>query len=195
MALFCHSFYEKVPTELYKQKDNYVKAKPKDICYDITDEKQDISIKFSSKDYILYKNELSFIKIKIENNSNAKLKRYSVFLDDNEYSNLNNKTDKKFLKRHSKSFGSASNENIILQNNNLSSNSNEENIKHQIGNVSVFKFFHREIDILKNDSNEVIFFFYLIDLNSFMSTKRRRLQIKSFNQIRGRIKIQRNRNT
>lgn len=163
MALFNHSFYEKTPNELYKQKDNYIRSKPKDIIYDVTDEKQDISIKFSNKDLTLFKNELFFLKINIQNNSNAKLKRYSVFLDDNDSdlhikvdnnpnSNNNSKRGSKVL--HSSSFSSHSHmsglDNISQQYPNFY---HEE--KPIIGNVSIFKYFHREVDIFKNDSNEV----------------------------------------
>lgn len=174
MALFNHSFYEKTPNELYKQKDNYIKSKPKDIIYDVTDEKQDISIKFSNKDLTLFKNELFFLKIKIQNNSNAKLKRYSVFLDDND-NDLHIKIDSKSnnaanSKRSSKtfhytSFSSHSNigglDNVSQQH--LSFYHEEKPI---IGNVSVFKYFHREVDIFKNDSNEVNFLFNIsFDIN------------------------------
>ena len=63
MATFTHSFYEKTPNELYKQKENFSNQKiPKDISYEVSDEKQDISIKFSNKDFTLYKNELNFLK-------------------------------------------------------------------------------------------------------------------------------------
>lgn len=180
MALFSHSFYEKIPNELYKQKDNYVKAKPKDICYEVTDEKQDISIKFSSKDITLYKNELYFLKIKIENNSFAKLKRYSVFFDDHENNlhlkqencNVNNsgkinkrRSSNKFISNTSSSnfhnshthFTSSDNQS---QTNNMHSLSHH-NENSQIGNVAIFKYFHREIDINKNESNEVILLFLI----------------------------------
>ncbi len=174
MALFNHSFYEKTPNELYKQKDNYIIAKPNNITYDVTDEKQDISIKFSNKNFTLFKNELSFLKINIQNNSNAKLKRYSVFLDDNDHdlhikvesksnsgSGSHNKRSSKNL--HSASFGSHSNmgglDNISQQHLNFY---HEE--KPIIGNVSVFKYFHREVDIFKSVSNDVniisVFIFY-----------------------------------
>ena len=178
MALFNHSFYEKTPNELYKQKDNYVRSKPKDIIYDVTDEKQDISIKFSNKDLILFKNELFFLKINIQNNSNAKLKRYSVFLDDNDNdlhikvdsknnSNNNNNSNKRGSKvLYSSSFGSHSHigglDNVSQQ---------QQNFYHEekpiIGNLSVFKYFHREVDIIKKDSNEVILNFTKINLTIF----------------------------
>jgi len=178
MALFNHSFYEKTPNELYKQKDNYVRSKPKDIIYDVTDEKQDISIKFSNKDLTLFKNELFFLKINIQNNSNAKLKRYSVFLDDNDNdlhikvdsknnSNNNNNSNKRGSKvLFSSSFGSHSHigglDNVSQQ---------QQNFYHEekpiIGNLSVFKYFHREVDIIKKDSNEVILNFTKINLTIF----------------------------
>lgn len=162
MALFNHSFYEKTPNDLYKQKDNYVRSKPKEIIYDVTDEKQDISIKFSNKDLTLFKNELFFLKIKIQNNSNAKLKRFSVFLDDNDndlHIKVDNQSNNSNSRRGSK----------VLHSSSFSSHSHIGGLdtvsqQHQIfyheekpiiGNVSIFKYFHREVDISKNDLNEV----------------------------------------
>jgi hypothetical protein len=158
MATFRHSFYEKTQNDLYKQKESMeAKSTPKDICYEVSDEKQDISIKFSNKDFTLYKNELNFLKINVENNSNAKLKRYSVFLDDFEF-NLQIKNEKKDItkeKRGSKLLQNSINSNTV---NNIDGflNGNIKNLENpQIGNVSLFKFFHREIEIKKNEVNEV----------------------------------------
>jgi len=167
MALFNHSFYEKTPNDLYKQKDNYVKSKPKDIIYDVTDERQDISIKFSNKDINVYKNELYFLRILIQNNSNAKIKRYSVFLDDNDndlHIKIDNNKNNLNNKRSSKVFNSSniSSHSHMGTFDNL--NQNQHNFYHEekpiIGNVSVFKYFHREVDIFKNESNEVNTIFF-----------------------------------
>ncbi len=163
MALFNHSFYEKTPNDLYKQKDNYVKSKPKDIIYDVTDERQDISIKFSNKDINIYKNELFFLKIFIENNSNAKLKRYSVFLDDNDndlHIKLDTNKNNSSIKRNSKTLNSSTISSHAHFNSYENLNQNHQNFFHEekpiIGNVSVFKYFHRENDIFKGETNEVI---------------------------------------
>jgi len=173
MALFNHSFYEKTPNDLYKQKDNYIQSKPKDIIYDVTDEKQDISIKFSNKDLTLFKNELFFLKILIQNNSNAKLKRYSVFLDDNDNdlhikvdnkssNNSNNSNSKRGSKSiHSSSLNSHSHIGGLDNLSQFNTNYYHEE-KPIIGNVSIFKYFHREIDVFKNDSNEVNYYFIIL---------------------------------
>lgn len=165
MALFNHSFYEKTPNELYKQKDNYVRSKPKDIIYEVTDERQDISIRFSTKDLNLYKNELYFLKINIQNNSNAKIKRYTVFLDDND-NDLHIKLDNKTInnnKRGSKVLQNSSfNSHSHIGGGMESGSSQHQNFYHEekpiIGNVSIFKYFHREVDIFKNESNEVRYY-------------------------------------
>ena len=154
MAEFNHSFYEKAPVELYQQKDENVIRPSKDICYDVTDEKQDITVKFKTKEITLYKNELHFMKIGIENNSNSKIKRSTVFLDDFEY-NLHISRDKNSKEKRGSKLLQATLSNNSFNEGILSGNFVKGNEIPLIGNVSLFKYFHREIEISRNETDEV----------------------------------------
>lgn len=92
IALFKHSFYKKNINELYSKKDKTMDRTIKEISFDVIDEKTDIKVTFPAKEYNLYYNELFMLPLCIKNNANLKIKRFTLFFEDNDISNekLNN---------------------------------------------------------------------------------------------------------
>jgi hypothetical protein len=90
IAQFTHSFYKRTPNPLYSNTNMNSQPKPiSEIFFDVIDEKQDIKVNFERKEYNLYLNELFLLPVNITNNANLKIKRFCIFLDDNDLNNEN----------------------------------------------------------------------------------------------------------
>jgi hypothetical protein len=105
IALFKHSFYKKNVSELHKYRErsrsvssvssssnllikchqHHLENNPKEICFDIIDDNQDIKVIFpKGKEINIFSNELMLMPVIIKNNANLKIKRFCLFFDDSD---------------------------------------------------------------------------------------------------------------
>jgi hypothetical protein len=87
IAHFTHSFYKKTVNPLYSNRLNGHPKPISEIFFDVIDERQDIKVTFDKKEYNLYLNEFFLLPMTISNHANLKIKRFCMFLDDNDTNN------------------------------------------------------------------------------------------------------------